>query len=350
MTSHEHQGMAVHTLGTGGGPIVSSARAGTSTVVTVDGHAYVIDCGMDSIRNYRTRHAWSDLRAVFLTHLHSDHVYDLGAFLVTGWEVPGESFAQPIRVMGPGPLDRCPSDNPNAQTKPVLGTRDVVSGYIDRVYAPDIAIRREDEGRSDPWNWLDVQDIEIPAEAGADPMTNRHPQMEAFVIYQDEHVKVTAILVDHRLCFPAFGFRFDSAYGSVVISGDTTRSANLIQLAQGADLLVHEVIDLEAILDTFPDGPTRSGIEVHLRESHTSFDDVGKIAREAGVNHLVLNHVVPNTPGAADIEKIRRVAATDFGGPVDVAEDGDVFTLTGTNHQDPAASGAQSSPLQEARA
>ena len=76
--SNSAPGMSVHTLGTGGGPIVSSSRAGTSTVVCVDGAAYVIDCGMGSIRNYRSSCAWSDLRGIFLTHHHSDHVYDLG--------------------------------------------------------------------------------------------------------------------------------------------------------------------------------------------------------------------------------------------------------------------------------
>ena len=329
------RGMIVHTLGTGGGPIVSGSRAGTSTVVKVDDAAYVIDCGMGSIRNYRSSCAWSDLRAIFLTHHHSDHVYDLGSFLVTGWQVPGESFSQPIEVFGPGRPSRIPALDVehaaqiDARTagRAMTGTADVVDALLDKVFASDICVRMADEGREEPHNWVTAHDIEIPAGANADPVEARHPEMEPFEVYRDELVTVTAILVDHRLCFPAFAFRFDSAYGSVVVSGDTTYSENCIRLARGADLLLHEVMDLEAILATFPDGPTRDGIEIHLRESHTSFDEVGKVARAAGVGQLVLHHIVPNTPGAADVGKLKQSASRDFSGPVYVAEDNDYFMV-----------------------
>ena len=100
-----------------------------------------------------------------------------------------------------------------------------------------------------------------------------------------------------------------------------------MKLAQGADLLLHEVMDLDAILATFPDGPTRDGIEVHLRESHTSYEDVGQVAQQAGVGELVLHHIVPNTPGAADTEKMRETAAAHFPGKVSVAEDNDEFVV-----------------------
>ncbi|MCW2133097.1 Ribonuclease BN, tRNA processing enzyme [Arthrobacter sp. VKM Ac-2550] len=329
------QGMTVHTLGTGGGPIVSGSRAGTSTVVKVDDAAYVIDCGMGSIRNYRSSCAWPDLRGIFLTHHHSDHIYDLGSFLVTGWQVPGESFSRPIEVFGPGRPSRVPAlDAEHAVQidarvagRAMTATTEVVDALLDKVFASDICIRMADEGREEPHNWVIAHDIEIPAAANADPVEARHPQMEPFEVYRDELVTVTAILVDHRLCFPAFAFRIDSAYGSVVVSGDTAYSENCIRLARGADLLLHEVMDLQAILATFPDGPTRDGIEIHLRESHTSFDEVGKVAQAAGVGQLVLHHIVPNTPGAADVQKMQQVASLDFDGPVQVAEDNDCFVV-----------------------
>ncbi|WP_246262916.1 MBL fold metallo-hydrolase [Arthrobacter mobilis] len=333
--NNPERGMSVHTLGTGGGPIVSASRAGTSTAVKVDGAAYVVDCGMGSIRNYRSSCAWSELRAVFLTHHHSDHVYDLGSFLVTGWQVPGESFSAPVQVFGPGRPPRVPAlDAAHAGyvdervgDRTMAGTTEMVDALLDRVFASDICIRMADEGRSEPHEWVTAHDIQIPPSAGADPVTARHPVMEPFEVYRDELVTVTAILVDHRLCYPAFAFRIDSAYGSVVISGDTAYSENCIRLARGADLLLHEVMDLEAILATFPDGPTRDGIEVHLRESHTSFDEVGKVASAAGVGSLVLHHIVPNTPGAADVRKMEEAARRDFAGPVQVAEDNDCFVI-----------------------
>lgn len=327
--------MSVHALGTGGGPIVSSSRAGTSTAVRVDNATYVFDCGMGSIRNYRSHSNWGELRGIFLTHHHSDHIYDLGSFLVTGWQVPGESFTQPIQVYGPGRPPRIPAvDESHAQhiqaqlgNRQMTSTEEIVDALLDRVFASDIAIRMADEGRAEPHEFIRAHNIQIPAAAAADPVDNRHPAMEPFEIYRDELVSISAILVDHRLCFPAFGFRIDSRYGSVVISGDTAYSENCIRLAQGADLLLHEVIDLPGILATFPDGPTREGIEVHLRESHTPYSEVGKIAQRAGVKALVLHHIVPNTPGTADLSAMAAAVERDYTGKISIAEDNDVFTL-----------------------
>lgn len=335
MNQEPMKGLSVHTLGTGGGPIVSSSRAGTSTAIRVDGATYVIDAGMGSIRNYRKHASWGELRGIFLTHHHSDHIYDLGSYLLTGWQVPGEAFSRPVHVYGPGQPPRAPAVDAehaklvDARTlqRSMAGTQEIVDSLLNTVFASDVVIRMADEGRSDPAEWVIGHDIEIPAEAQSDPILARHPVMEPFEIYKDELVRVTAILVDHRLCYPAFGFRFDTAYGSVVISGDTAYSENCIRLAKGADILLHEVIDLDAILNTFPDGETREGIAVHLRESHTPFDEVGKVAHAAGVGRLVLHHIVPNVPGAADTAKLESFARKDFSGPVTVAEDNDVFAV-----------------------
>lgn len=346
MSQEDKKGMTVYTLGTGGGPIVSASRAGICTAVCVDDATYIIDCGMGSIRNYRSHCTWGELRGIFITHHHSDHIYDLGSYLLTGWQVPGESFSRPIQVYGPGKPPRIPAlDEKHAHSvdikvgccgahdHPMVGTADMVDALINRVFASDVAIRMADEGRSSPNEWVKGHDIVIPAAAKADPVTARHPTMEPFEIYRDEHVVVSAILVDHRLCYPAFGFRIDSRYGSVVVSGDTTYSENCIRLAHGADVLFHEVIDLDAILATFPEGPTREGIAVHLKESHTSFEQVGKVAQAAGVKQLVLHHIVPNVPNSADVEKMIRFARRDFSGPVFAAEDNDCFPVVSAASQ-----------------
>ena len=336
MTINNQQGMKIIALGTGGGPIVSSSRAGISTAICVDNATYIVDCGMGSIRNYRSHATWGELRGIFITHHHSDHIYDLGSYLFTGWQVPGESFSQPIQIYGPGKPLQNPAMPAHSHPKikgccggdhPMVGTAAMVDALIHNVFASDIAIRMADEGRSSPTEWIKAFDIQIPEKAKADPVHNRHPEMEPFVIYEDELVKVSTILVDHRLCFPAFGFRFDSKYGSVVISGDTTYSKNCILLAKDADVLMHEVIDLDAILATFPEGPTRNGIAVHLEESHTSYEKVGLVAQEANVKALILHHIVPNTPDSADVQKMVNVAQKDFDGLVLAAEDNDTFNV-----------------------
>lgn len=333
-------GMSVTTLGTGGGPVVSSTRAGTGTLIRVDDATYVVDCGMGSIRNYRRGATWDELRGIFLTHLHSDHIYDLGAYLVTGWQVPGESFSRPIDIIGPAKPPQVPElKNADAAYTPELyrnremtGTVEVVESLLGKCYAADIAIRMVDERRDDPLEWISASDIQLPAHVSDDPVNGRHPAMEPFEIYRDEKVRVTAILVDHRLCYPAFAFRFESKYGSVVVSGDTAYSENCIKLASGADLLLHEVIDLDAMLHTFPPGPKRESIAVHLRESHTEHTEVGKVASEAKVQHLVLHHIVPNAVDAVDLEQMLTVVGSDFDGDLDVAMDGDVFTVSSPGH------------------
>lgn len=330
--------MSVYTIGTGGGSIVSSSRAGTSTAIRVDDATYVFDCGMGSIRNYRSHAEWGELRGIFLTHHHSDHVYDLGAYLVTGWQVPGESFSRPIQVYGPGRPNRIPAVDAahermmsqKVADREMTSTTEIVDALLDKVFATDIVIRMADEGRSEPHEWIQAHNIDIHASANACAVENRHPVMEPFEIYRDELVTVSAILVDHRLCFPAFAFRLESRYGSVAISGDSAHSENCIRLAQGADLLLHEVIDLPGILATFPEGPTRDGIEVHLRESHTPYAEVGKVAQRAGVKSLVLHHIVPNTPGTADLRAMLRSVNEDFAGTVAIAEDNDVFEISST--------------------
>jgi len=341
VNTNQTTGMSVYTLGTGGGPIVSSSRAGTSTAIRVDGATYVIDCGMGSIRNYRSHADWGELRAVLLTHHHSDHIYDLGAYLVTGWQVPGESFTQPIQVFGPGRPNRVPALDQKHEkdvtarvgNREMGSTEEIVDALLDKVFASDVLIRMADEGRDEPHEWIQAHNIQIPESTGACAVENRHPQMEPFEIYRDDLVTISTILVDHRLCFPAFAYRIDSRYGSVVVSGDTAYSENCIKLAQSADLLLHEVIDLPGILQTFPDGPTRDGIEVHLRESHTPYSEVGKVAQQANVSSLVLHHIVPNTPGTADLEVMLNTARRDFSGTVSIAEDNDVFDIGGVELQ-----------------
>lgn len=327
-------GMEAVALGTAGGPVVARGRAGISTLVRVDDATYVIDCGMGSIRNYREVAEWSELRGIFLTHLHSDHIYDLGAYLVTGWQVPGESFSRPVQVMGPGAPSCLPAlDAEHAARladacghRSLCGTEDAVRSLQATVYGADVIARMGDEGRSDLEEWVQAQDIPLLEKVvGADPVRQRHPSMAPFEVYTDELVRVTATLVDHRLCYPSYAFRFDSAYGSVVVSGDTAPSENLVRLARGADLLLHEVIEIDAMLETLPPSATRDGIEVHLRESHTPHTEVGAVAARAGVGRLVLTHVVPGHVDAVDPEYLIDVAHRSFAGDVHVASDLDVF-------------------------
>ena len=117
------------------------------------------------------------------------------------------------------------------------GPAEAVDALLHKVFGADIFIRMADEGRGEPTTWIDAQDIVPPPDCAADPVRARCPDMEPFEVYRDELVTISAILVDHRLCYPAYGFRLDSAHGSVVISGDTTECDNMVRLARRAESL-----------------------------------------------------------------------------------------------------------------
>ena len=153
-----------------------------------------------------------------------------------------------------------------------------------------------DGGRPSPRKYLTVHDIVIPKGIEASP-TRPSPRMSPFQIYQDENVRVLATLVDHAPMFPAFGFRFETPDGVIVFSGDTSRNDNLIELATGADVLVHEVMDMNWPRRMLPE-PRSAADEAklrHLLEAHTDVAEVGSIARAAGVKVLVMSHLGPPT-------------------------------------------------------
>jgi len=127
------------------------------------------------------------------------------------------------------------------------------------------------------------------------------PPVDPFPVYEDDLVRVTATLVNHAPVFPSFGFRFDTEDGSITISGDTAPSDNLVRLAQGTDILVHECIDAAWVNARFPEPrtPAIEGLVQHLLGSHTSIEQVGPVGDRAGAGTLVLTHLVPaNNPVA----------------------------------------------------
>jgi ribonuclease BN (tRNA processing enzyme) len=137
---------------------------------------------------------------------------------------------------------------------------------------------------------------------------------------------VSAVLVQHAPVFPAFGFRFDTPSGSVVFSGDTGECENVARLASGADLLVHEVIDIDRLaarLSTLPNG---EAVRNHLASSHSSPEQVGAVATKAGVRQVALTHLVPGDFEVPEDEWEARVRAT-FDGEVLCGVDLDEFAF-----------------------
>ncbi|WP_246063515.1 MBL fold metallo-hydrolase [Blastococcus colisei] len=147
------------------------------------------------------------------------------------------------------------------------------------------------------------------------------PRLEAPLdVWTDGDVRVTATLVDHRPTAPSYGFRFDTPDGSITVSGDTTVSQNLIDLARGTDYLVHEVIDLawvESLGSVLPK-EFFEPLKQHLIESHTTIEQVGRdVAEPAGAKNLVLTHLLPENNPKGRWQQARR----GYSGRLIVGED-----------------------------
>jgi len=313
-------------LGTAGGPLPSPRRAGVAQAIVVAGRVYLVDCGSGVTRQLRRARLLKDLHEVFITHLHSDHDCDYFNLFLQGW--PILQWNPPVRVHGPGPaggLPPIPTDLPAGHRIPVIvpanptpGLADITRAQIE-AHAYDINIRMREAGRADLTALVVPEEIALPPPLAAGP-ARVAPEMDPLVVSEDEHVRVTAVLVEHPPVFPSFAFRFDTDDGSIVISGDTAPCANLVALAHGADILVHAVLDDGAGIPDEDESWEARQRERHLVEAHTTVSAAGRVAAEAGARKLVLTHFIPGEDELPDEHWIRG-AAGGFDGEVIVGRD-----------------------------
>jgi ribonuclease BN (tRNA processing enzyme) len=320
-------------LGTAGGPVWYGHREGIGSAVVVDGNVYLVDCGEGVAQQYRRanfapfegRRTLRGMRGIFLTHLHSDHCIDYFNILLFSWFNGIGLNPHLVHVFGPGnrgslPPPYGPDPAPPVQNpeNPTPGTVELTE-YLLKAYGADVNDRMRDDRRPPLQTRFEAHDIPLPSTIVAGANANPAPDMDPIDVYEDENVKVRAILVPHPPMFPSFAYRFDSADGSIVFSGDTTVSANLVKLARGADVLVHEVMDRAWAESRFesPLDPTEQAAVNHLLGSHTTIEQVGDVAERAGAGTLVLNHLVP-----ADNQHRRWLEAKEgFSGRLIVGED-----------------------------
>jgi len=317
-------------LGTCGGPWPAPGRSGIAQAVVVGDEAYLVDCGTGVAGQLVRTGLLRRLRAVFVTHLHSDHVCDFFNLFLLGWPV-FEPRTTPIPAFGPGPAGgaRALPPDPPGRAVPVIAPACPTPGLAAmaeaqlQAHAYDLNVRMRDENKPDLRNLFAVHEIALPGALGALPRTALAPDMAPVVVTEDDHVRVSAILVDHPPVFPAFAFRFDTDRGSITISGDTKPCQNLLRLARGSDVLVHEVFDRELMRDAMGGTPALAARLRHLSATHTPVDEVGEVAAAAGVGTLVLTHLIPPwlpDPRLCD-ERWARQAQDGFDGTVIVGRD-----------------------------
>ena len=231
---------------------MSSASA---QIIVTNNAAYVIDCGNGVAPQLVIAGVpLPILRHIFITHQHSDHNADYGNLIWLAWAA---GLRTRVDAWGPPPLEK-------------------MTKLFFEMNAYDIETRISNEGR-------------VPIV----PLVHVHEIRDNGAVMSDENMKVTAALVDHPPVVPAFGYRFDARDRSIVISGDTAPSDNLVRLAQGADVLVHSVMYPAAIDRLVSRVPNAATLKESILAHQTSAEDAGRIAQAAGVKTLVLSHLVP---------------------------------------------------------
>ena len=270
-------------LGTGGGPRPRRTSSASAQVIVSNGVGYVIDCGDGVARQLAFAGVpLASLRHVFITHQHSDHTADYGNLIWLAWTA---GLSSRVDAWGPPPLER--------MTRLFL-----------EMNQSDIDIRIANEGR-------------VPLA----PLVRVHEVREGGPVMADDNLRVTAALVDHPPVVPAFAYRFDAADRSIVISGDTAPSQNLVKLAAGADVLVHSVMYPQAIDRLVARVPNAAALKASILAHQTSAEDAGRIARDAGVKTLVLSHFVPPDDPAVTDAMWLDAARRHFRGTVVVGKD-----------------------------
>jgi ribonuclease BN (tRNA processing enzyme) len=304
-------------LGTAGAPMPVAGRGGISSALIVDGRIFVIDCGRGSPSAFAEAGLdFTRLEAVFITHLHADHVGDLPGMILYPWGVRVGEIG-PLSVYGPGRPRTLPAGDAVFYRQTVIspelpdpGTADLV-GHILAGYAYHLNVMPLDSHMPDAGAL--VRGIDVAAEPGTED-TAPAP----VVVVADAGVRVTAVAVMHGRAVPALAYRFDTADGSVVFSGDTTVNENLIALALDADILVHQVADLSYL--------RRHGMDdaevARMAALHTDVSQVGSVAERAGVRELILNHYLPADPEAITDEEWARRAGQGFSGTTTAGHDG----------------------------
>ncbi len=285
-----------------GSPLPDRTRAGPCLAIIAGDQVFVFDAGEGAAETLALMGVNAgDIEAVYLSHLHSDHFDGLAPLALQHWAT-GTSQT-PLQLVGPTGASR-------------------IAAGLNEAYAIDSAYRTNHHG----------PEIMPPTGAGIAAREFAIPEGSAtIVLHEADGVSVTAFPVNH-LPTEAVGFRIEYSGRSIVISGDTSRSDSLALNARGADLLIHEAISprLNAIMESAAQssGRTNVGVIFHdILDYHTSPEDAGAVAQEAGVGALALTHLLPQTPIPGLASTFERDARTTYDGPVWAMRDGDVISL-----------------------
>ncbi len=286
-----------------GSPFPDEQRGGPCTAVVAGRRLFVFDAGSGAGRNIgRMQLNAGQIEALFLTHYHSDHIDGLGELMLQRW-VQGAATT-PLPVHGPAGLEA------------------VLQGF-QQAYKADQGYRvaHHNEATVPPGGFgARAMPFELPADSGRQ------------VLLSTPDLEIVAFTVDHAPVAPAVGYRIRYKDRSVVISGDTRKSAAVAREAKGVDLLLHEALS-PVLLSVLEQGFSQAGrprlakIMHDVLDYHTTPDEAAEIAQAAGVKALVLHHIVPPIPARGLNPVFLQRAGEIYRGPLRIGMDGDWITL-----------------------
>jgi ribonuclease BN (tRNA processing enzyme) len=270
-------------LGTKGGPRIGLNAANPTNLVVVNDTPFVIDCGAGvSHQLIAAGVPIPSVKYIFISHHHSDHNLEYGNLVYNAWAA---GLSTPIHSFGP------------------KGIEEMTRTYWE-LNKFDVETRIADEGRPDPRPLLIAKDI-----------------TDDGVVLQTPDVKVTAFRTPHPPIVDNFAYKFETPDGTIVFSSDTAYNPKLAEFAGGADVLVHEALYLPAVDRLVIKTKNGATLKKHLLDSHTTTEDVGRIAAQAGVKVLVLSHFVPGDDPEVTDDDWTRDVKKNFSGRIIVARD-----------------------------
>lgn len=320
----EAEGTRIILLGTAGGPRLQKNRGQPATILSVDGHLYLFDCGTGTVRQFAKMGLGPEaLEAIFITHLHPDHQLGLASLMGNNvFSLDWSTKPRTWQIVGP---------------KGTAGLVDAGWHYVSKVFEAFAM-----EG--------------LALNTGQSPFRTRDIDANG-VVYADERISVTAVENSHySLAAPAvreqiksYSYRVESKDAVIVFTGDTGTSDGVAALAKGADVLVSEAIAMpamDALLKNMATAthmaPERfASIRAHMAAEHIDLPDVAKLARQAGVRAVLLNHLGPETEHMTP-SAIAGGVRSGYSGQIVVGEDLQRFCI-----QPRPAEGSGADPLKQ---
>lgn len=285
-----------------GSPFPDEQRSGPCTLVVAGKHQLLFDAGSGGARALaRMGFNVGKTQAIFLTHFHSDHIDGLGELLLQRWV--SASNTQPVPLYGPP------------------GVEQVAAGLM-QAYEADHGYRVAHHGEA----------VMPRAGFGAAAKAFEVPASGVLTVLKDGDLEVQAFAVDHTPVHPAVGYRITYKGRSIVLSGDTKKSAAVQQQAANVDLLVHEALSpqLVGLLGEAAGQAGRPNLKqlmADIIDYHTTPEEAAKVAQDANAGMLLLNHIAPPLPVPGMDKVFLGEAPSIYTGKLRLARDGDFVSL-----------------------